>query len=86
MKKNELIDELHKMLDAPFKDFMSAARRYDEVPSIPNGARKQSALLGLYKALSDMAEYASEKWNLTPDEFNAIVDELSVSDFTSAYN
>lgn len=87
MNKKQLINELHKMLDAPFKEFMSAVKRYDEVPSIPNGARKQSALLGLHKALRDMAEYALENWHLTPEEFNAIVDKLSaVSDFTSSYN
>lgn len=86
MNKKQMTEEIRKRLDGPFKEFMSAVKRYDEVPSIPNGARKQSALLGLYKALRDMAEYALENWNLSPKDFNALVDEVSVSDLTSAYN
>ena len=86
MNKKKIKDEIRKRLDGPFKEFMSAVKRYDEVPSIPNGARKQSALLGLYKALRDMAEYALENWHLTPEDFNAIVDEVAVSDLTSSYN
>lgn len=79
MNKQKIKNEITKMIDPSFKDFMSAAKRYDEVPSIPNGARKQSALLGLYKALREAAEHAMEKWHLTPDEFNEIADGMGVS-------
>lgn len=86
MKKNELINELHKMLDKPFKEFMAAAERWHDQPSIPNGARKQDARDMLDDALRAAAEHALENWNLSPEDFNAIVDEVSVSDFTSSYN
>lgn len=86
MNKQNMIDEIRKRIDAPFKEFMGAAKRFDEQPSIPNGARKQSAALALYKALNEMAEYALENWNLSPEDFNAIVDEVSVSDLTTVYN
>ena len=86
MNKKQMIDELHKRLDAPFKEFMTAANRYHEQPSIPNGSRKQDARESLDKALREMAEYALENWKLSPEEFNAIVDEVAVFDLTSAYN
>ena len=40
MNKKKIKDEIRKRLDGPFKEFMSAVKRYDEVPSIPNGARR----------------------------------------------
>lgn len=86
MKKNELINELHKMLDAPFKEFMAAAKRWHDQPNIQNGARKQEARDMLDDALRAAAEHALENWHLTPEDFNAIVDEVSVSDLTSLYN
>lgn len=86
MNKQNITDEIHKRLDAPFREFMSAAKRYDEQPSIPNGARKQDARDALYKALDEMAEYALENWNLSPNDFNAIVEEVAVSDLTTSYN
>lgn len=74
-----IIDELHQMLDAPFKEFMGAAKRYDESPSIPNGAMKQEAREKLYDALRAAAERALEKWHLPPDEFNEIVDGMGIA-------
>lgn len=78
MKKQNMIDEIRKRIDAPFKEFMSVSKRFDEQPSIPNGARRQSAALALYKALNEMAEYALENWNLSPEEFNKIVESLKI--------
>ena len=83
MKKQKIIDELHEMLDAPFKELMVAAKRYDDQPSIPNGARKQEARDKLDEALRAAAEHTLEKWHLPPEEFNEIVDEVAISDLTS---
>lgn len=76
MNKKQLISELHKRLDSPFKELMSAIERYEEQPSIPNGTRKQEARENLNKALMETAEYALEKWQLSTDDFNGIVDEM----------
>lgn len=86
MNKKKIKDELHKMLDKPFKEFMAAAKRWHDQPNIQNGARKQEARDMLDDALRAAAEHALENWHLTPEDFNAIVDEVSVSDFTSSYN
>lgn len=86
MNKQKIMDELHKMLDRPFKEFMAAAKRWHDQPNIQNGARKQDARDMLDDALRAAAEHALETWHLTPEDFNAIVDEVSVSDFTTAYN
>lgn len=76
MNKKQMIDKLHKMLDANFKDFMSAEKRYFEQPSIPNGARRKDARDNFDEALRKAAEYVFETWHLTPEEFSGIVDEI----------
>lgn len=76
MNKKQMIDELHKMLDAPFRNFMSAEKRWHDQPSIQNGARKQEARDNFDEALRKAAEYVFETWHLTPEEFSGIVDEI----------
>ena len=76
MNKKQLIEELHKRLDANFKDFMTAEKRYFEQPSIPNGARRKDARDNFDEALRKAAEYVFETWHLTPEEFSEIVDEI----------
>ena len=76
MNKKQLISELHKRLDLPFKDFMTAEKRYFEQPSIPNGARRKDARDHFDEALRKAAEYALEHWGLTPEEFNKIIDGM----------
>lgn len=76
MNKKKITEELYKRLDVPFKDFMSSAKRYFEQPSIPNGARRQEARDHFDEALRKAAEYALEKWGLTPEEFNKIIDGM----------
>ena len=78
MNKKKITEELHKRLDANFKDFMSAEKRYFEQPSIKNGSRRQEARENLNKAIKDFAEYAFETWHLTTEEFNKIIDELNI--------
>ena len=73
MNKQNITDEIRIRLDSPFREFMSAAKRYDEQPSIPNGSRKQDARDTLYRALDEMAEYALENWNLSPNDFTDVV-------------
>lgn len=76
MNKKKITEELHKRLDANFKDFMSAEKRYLERPSIPNGARRRDARDHFDEALRKAAEYVFETWHLTPDEFAEIVDGI----------
>lgn len=76
MNKQKIKNEIHKIIDPSFKDFMSAEKRYFEQPSIPNGARRKDARDNFDEALRKAAEYALEKWGLTPDEFNRIIDEM----------
>lgn len=78
MNNKKIMDELHKMLDKPFKEFMSAAKRWHDQPSIQNGARKQEARDKLDEALRAAAEHAWEKFNLPPDEFNKIIEALTI--------
>lgn len=76
MNKKKITDELYKRLDLPFKDFMSAEKRYFEQPSIPNGARRKDARDHFDEALRATEEYALETWHLTPEEFAEIVDGI----------
>ena len=76
MNKQKIKDEIRKHLDGPFKDFMSAEKRYFEQPSIPNGARRKDARDHFDEALRKAAEYVFETWHLTPEEFAEIVDGI----------
>lgn len=76
--KNEIIAEIHKRIDEPFKELMTAAKRYDGQPSILKGARKKEAKDKLDKAIKEAAEYVFETWNVPPEEFNKIIDELNI--------
>ena len=76
--KKEIVEEIHKYIDEPFKEYMSAIERFEEQPSILKGARKQEAKDKLDKAIRDSAEYVFETWNVPPEEFNKIIDEIMV--------
>lgn len=76
MNKKKITEELYKRLDVPFKDFMSSAKRYFDQPSIPNGSRKQDARYRLDEALRDAAEYVFCEYQISPESFAEIVDEL----------
>ena len=75
---NEIIDYIKGKVGSPFKDFMSAVKRYDEQPSIPNGARKQEAREALHKALHETAEEILERWKLTSEELDKLLDEITM--------
>lgn len=62
MNKKQLIEELHRHLDGPFKDFMSAAKRYDEAPSIATGSRKQEAMKALDAIKERLIEELAKRW------------------------
>lgn len=76
MNKKQMIEELHELIDVPFRNFMTAEKRYFEQPSIPNGARRKDARDNFDEALRKAAEYVFETWHLTPEEFSGIVDEI----------
>ena len=79
MNKQKIIDEIRKRIDAPFREFMSAAKRYDEQPSIPNGARMQQAREDLHKAIRKAAQEIMEKFRIPPEDFSKIVDDLEIA-------
>lgn len=76
MNKQKIKNEITKMIDPSFKDFMTAEKRYFEQPSIKNGSRRQESRENLNKAIKDFAEYAFETWHLTPEQFAEIVDGI----------
>ena len=76
MNKQKIKNEITKMIDPSFKDFMSAEKLYFEQPSIPNGARRKDARDNFDEALRKAAEYVFETWHLTPEEFAEIVDGI----------
>lgn len=78
MTKKQMTDELHKRLDGSFREFKSAEKRYFEQPSITNGSRKQDARDQFDEALGGAEEYALEKWGLTTQEFNKLLDEMGL--------
>ena len=73
----KIIDEIHRRIDGPFKEYMSAVKRFEEQPSIPNGSRKQEAKVGLDNAIKETAEYVFEKWHVSPDEFSKLIDNIN---------
>lgn len=80
--KNEVKKYLEQVKREKLKplvdEVVCAVDRYDNAPSIPNGARMGDARSKLNAALQETAQDVMEKFNLPPDEFNKIVESLKI--------
>lgn len=66
--KKEIMAYIRGALGPLVVEVQKAVDRYDDCPSIPNGARKQEARQNLSLAIQKTAEEIFYKWGVLPQE------------------
>lgn len=66
--KKEIMAYIRGALGPLVVEVQKAVDRYDDCPSIPNGARKQEARQNLSLAIQKTAEEIFYKWGVLPEE------------------